>query len=281
MTTDAPRRAALDTTEILENVLSFLPPHTLFVIQRVSQQWRNIIAASPPIQEKMFLRCRVKSPEVWMLTNPGPRRDLTLPQYANPVYPDRKFRTVSASEVESGVWKKSSGGIEHLFTPVTLSPFLRREYGIISYYIEATNISMWTDVMPTKALAQHSSLKNTYLTDPPSKDCEAYLHYEARTSSSKPLSITGHARMLSDKPLIWGDVIDQSLASDSSVCLDGKKLTVAERIEVLEAERNDKAILSLGKGGCISLSANETKIRPMVLTDAEYLRYRPTENSSS
>jgi len=36
-TTNDPRRAALDITEILENVLSFLPPRILFGVQRVSR----------------------------------------------------------------------------------------------------------------------------------------------------------------------------------------------------------------------------------------------------
>jgi hypothetical protein len=67
-----PRRAALDIPEILENVLSFLPPRALFGVQRVSHLWKGTIAASPPIQENMFLRIRTKTPEIWMLTNPKP-----------------------------------------------------------------------------------------------------------------------------------------------------------------------------------------------------------------
>jgi hypothetical protein len=64
MTTDVPRRAALDTTEILENILRFLPPRTLFGVHRVSRQWKGLIARSPRIQERMFLRCQAKAPEV-------------------------------------------------------------------------------------------------------------------------------------------------------------------------------------------------------------------------
>jgi len=114
----APRRVR--QTEILEHVLSFLPPRALFVVQRVSQQWKDTIVTSPAIEEKMFLRCRIKTPEIWMLTNPD-RKPISVSADGMSTFPDHKFRTVSVSEVKSGDWKGSSGGIEHLFTPVTLS----------------------------------------------------------------------------------------------------------------------------------------------------------------
>lgn len=284
MAIEAPRRAALDTTEILENVLSFLPPHTLFVVQRVSQQWRNVIAASPPIQEKMFLRCRIKSPEIWMLTNPKPhfaRRRWTS-SVGERRFLDRKFRTVSASEVESGDWKKDSGGIEHLFTPVTLSPFLLRDHDLASFYIEGGTDFTYYSVLPTGPLAPHNSLRNTYLTDPPCKDCKAFIKYEACISLSKSLSFLRAVEFRSDKPVMLGDVFDRTFSSDSSSWTDQSNdhATVAEVIEELEKEKDFESVFSFKKGSLISHALKDTTIHPLALKNAEYLLYRPTENSS-
>jgi hypothetical protein len=48
----------LHIAELLERVLSFLPPKQIFAIQRVSCYWKEVITASPDIQEAMFLRAR-------------------------------------------------------------------------------------------------------------------------------------------------------------------------------------------------------------------------------
>lgn len=73
MTTDAPRQAALQTTEILENILSYLPNRNVFGVQRVCRQWKEVTAGSPTIQDKLFLKLRDETPETWILTNPVSR----------------------------------------------------------------------------------------------------------------------------------------------------------------------------------------------------------------
>lgn len=56
------------TCELLEGVLSYLPLKDLFVLQRVSKQWGKVNAASPQLQEKMFLRLQSKIPqETWVI----------------------------------------------------------------------------------------------------------------------------------------------------------------------------------------------------------------------
>jgi hypothetical protein len=40
-------------------------------------------------------------------------------------------------------------------------------------------------------------------------------------------------------------------------------------------------VLSIVRGGSLSLAVRDTIIRPLPLTDAEYLRYKPAEDSSS
>jgi hypothetical protein len=133
MITEIPLRVALNTTEILENVLSFLTPFSLFSLQRVCRQWRDLIASSPSIQETMFLRARDRLSEVWMSEKP-----LLPPFFQKERFSDflnQKFRVVSATEIESGAWKSSFGGAQHLFTLVTLNPLLSRardiDYGLV------------------------------------------------------------------------------------------------------------------------------------------------------
>jgi len=63
---DDPRSAChkvLETTELLEHIISFLPMKKIFTIQRVSKQWRDVIATSPSIEEKMFLRLKITPKE--------------------------------------------------------------------------------------------------------------------------------------------------------------------------------------------------------------------------
>jgi hypothetical protein len=176
MTTDASRRAALDTTEILENALSHLPNRTVFGVQRVCRQWKDVIAASPAIQEKLFLRLRGQT-ETWMLTNPISIDNFTI--YFEPRTVERNFRMVSDAELKSGEWRKESGRVEHLFTPTTLNPLLRPQEGISNYWIEESP-AFYVDLRPTANFAQHNSFRATYLTDPPCKECVVYINFAAR-----------------------------------------------------------------------------------------------------
>jgi hypothetical protein len=101
MTTDAPRQAALNTTEILENILTYLPNRAVFGVQRVCRQWRNTIASSPTIQEKLFLRLRHRTPETWMLTNPVSFYQYYYQEGNFDIQKhERKFRVAKAAEVE-------------------------------------------------------------------------------------------------------------------------------------------------------------------------------------
>lgn len=60
MALSASRHAVLETTELLESILVYLPFKELFVIQRVSRRFRDVIASSNQLQTKMFLRSCMK-----------------------------------------------------------------------------------------------------------------------------------------------------------------------------------------------------------------------------
>jgi hypothetical protein len=240
MTTDVPRRAALDTTEILDKILTFLSPRTLFGIQRVSRQWKDLIARSPPIQEKMFLRCQARAPEVWTLTNPKSEPDIPPAEMRALRYNyfelRRKFHTVSTAGVESGTWKSKSGGTQQLFTPVTLNPWLRRR--------SSTDKEI---LVESTVLELHNSLRNAYLTEPPCKEVKATMVFER--TGSQPL-ILSSATIRSDNPLTLGNVMDGTLTSTTwrlassaeAFSLAAKEITMAEKIEELEKQDSLRAV---------------------------------------
>ncbi|KAK3096425.1 hypothetical protein LTR53_019208, partial [Teratosphaeriaceae sp. CCFEE 6253] len=56
VTIDDPRQAVLETTELLEHILIHLPVATLFTVQQVCRQSQNLIATSPQLRMRLFLR---------------------------------------------------------------------------------------------------------------------------------------------------------------------------------------------------------------------------------
>jgi hypothetical protein len=57
----------LSTTELLEQILSFLPFKKIFITQQVSKYWKEVIADSRDIQQKLFNRLSAKPRELWAL----------------------------------------------------------------------------------------------------------------------------------------------------------------------------------------------------------------------
>lgn len=63
MAIDSARKAVFDTSELLERIIVHLPLKDIFVIQRVSHQFQNVITTSPDIQTKLFLRLKKQPAE--------------------------------------------------------------------------------------------------------------------------------------------------------------------------------------------------------------------------
>lgn len=103
----------LDTTELLECVLSHLPPKQIFGVQRVASLWRDVIARSLGIQEKLFLKLQHKPAELWAL--------LECARHAE--FEGRKLRLEKITS-EFDV-KSVSATDATLFMPVALNPFLQ------------------------------------------------------------------------------------------------------------------------------------------------------------
>lgn len=106
METDVSRQAVLNTNELLEGILAFLPPKQLFANQRVCKQWRNVIANSPELQRKMFLRVDEVPRQTW-----GLKIEISGPDHK--IHSElRRFDNCLPSPVWTPV------------TPITLSPHL-------------------------------------------------------------------------------------------------------------------------------------------------------------
>ncbi|KAK5715120.1 hypothetical protein LTR15_010536 [Elasticomyces elasticus] len=56
MTTDGPRQAVFATAELIENILMHAPVRSMFAVQRVSRQFRDIVVTSINLQQRMLLR---------------------------------------------------------------------------------------------------------------------------------------------------------------------------------------------------------------------------------
>lgn len=202
-----------------------------------------------------------------------------------PEFSDLKFRTVNATELETGSWRSNFDDTQCLFTPVNLNPWLRRIFNFDSYWMEGYN-GTFVDSVLEASFAHHNSLRDTYLSDPPCKECLMRMSYF--TQGESLLFI--RSQIESDKPLTLGDVIDQVLASKTwglckrratTIKTVTGEITFAEEINKLEKQRG-RAVKPRGLQFHLTLGgrAKESAIRPMVLTDDEYLLYRPAENVS-
>lgn len=160
MIAEMPLRAALNTTEIFEKVLSFLPPFDLFRLQRVCHQWTDLMARSPSIREKMFLRVRARTPETWMLIDPKRLPKLFSKDYTFSDFAGRGFCTASATEVESRNSKISSGVIHHLITPVTLNPLLSYKHHF-DFTLTKGACLFWATLESVTNVTQHNTQENS------------------------------------------------------------------------------------------------------------------------
>lgn len=192
---DSTRRAVFDTNELMEKTMSYLPSRELFILQRVSKQWRGVIAGSPVLQEKMFLRSQsATSKEIWLVNG----------------YNDGTFARSGSSYLRhvarAGVpeFRRADGdktAKKRIYIPTTLNSELRISNCARSpdsgFLLPTASLVLptppladmtaiervflgYTDVVsicirPT-AFRRNCSLLNTYLSDPPCRVAEGLSH---------------------------------------------------------------------------------------------------------
>lgn len=163
MRLNAARRAVLETTKILECILSFLPPKQLFGVQSVAHLWKDVICSSPAIPEKQFLRLQNKPAELWAMIECGLRADGFVFMQMEKITPD----------VKPTISNRTAGGKK--FTPVALNSFLQLsddpDYGRDGNNSccnrtrhSVPEITRFCDGL---IFDPNSSLLDTYISDPP------------------------------------------------------------------------------------------------------------------
>jgi hypothetical protein len=176
---DSPNSAchrALQTTELLENILVRLPVKDLFVHQKVSKRFQATIAESPAIRRKMFLRLSNTPREYWNYVCQyrwdGRRRRLKrlVFEVADPTTIPRD---------------------EQLVTPVTLNPILgvfstrrRQDLSCIGrkFFNRSHHEHVRLEVPEQSVVGRHSSLLATYISDPPCKVVKVSMTFTIQTT---------------------------------------------------------------------------------------------------
>jgi hypothetical protein len=154
MTTNASRKAVFETNELLEQIILCLPMKTIFGIQRVCRQFRDVIAASPKIQEKMFLRLRNIVPkEAWTL-------ETSIATQA-PWAEEARFR--KADENTKGrLWRPAV--LNPLFELTPIEEHLSSADRINSVTRRTETVEM---LLSSSHFGDHPSFLKTFITDPP------------------------------------------------------------------------------------------------------------------
>lgn len=127
----------------------------IFTVQSVSRQWKNTIAASPSLQEKMWLRMK-----------PGSIETSSMRQFCPAVFH----------------WNSVINPVQSLrfetLTPVAINPEFRLDEGCCSRDLGTNHLECEGDVVlhwgPAKIRQQFSFL-DTFITDPPCKTAEICL----------------------------------------------------------------------------------------------------------
>lgn len=112
MTTDGPRQAVFKTAELLENILLHLPAVKIFGVQRVCRQFRDVVATSAVIRQKLFLQPSGER-QTWFA-----RTD----QHHAGYYTDSDFPPADAYFATSDTI--GAGGNHKTTTPARLNPLL-------------------------------------------------------------------------------------------------------------------------------------------------------------
>jgi hypothetical protein len=154
MEADASRQAVLQTNELLESILSFLPQKDLFVVGRVSKSWRAAIVGSLGMRRKMMLRLDDATRQTWEVV-------FDDPYDKDPDHPVHMSRVdVDPVLVPSGSYPR------YYVKPVQLGPYFEHyHYQSDNEYdrIEGGEETIFLDPLRGVALGSHISLTNMRL----------------------------------------------------------------------------------------------------------------------
>lgn len=162
---ESARKSVFETNELLEHLLSCLPPINVFGVRRVSKSWNSVIAASVHLQEKVFLRLGSKPHELWTVDAEHKKGANLCGEYHKELKDtELKFRRIDVPPYPD---------TRSTVTPVTLNPVLhqrspaRYSNVVKTHYrwqgTEFVDFNGWVDGFQIG----EASLWRTYLTNPP------------------------------------------------------------------------------------------------------------------
>ncbi|KAI7180984.1 hypothetical protein KC316_g8534 [Hortaea werneckii] len=186
MTTDAARRAVFETAELLENIFIQLPPRKIFVFQRVCKQFRDIVATSVKLQQRLFLHSDGTEAQEWRVA----AKDDADSSNSDWV---RTCRFIKSTEIP-----EPDEDVGETFKPVRLGHALKveeLECGKSASFAYPFP-HQWVDFRQDMYCVGESSLAKTYLTHPPTQDVildvrlrnksDDHMRYEGEVEVSNP-----------------------------------------------------------------------------------------------
>lgn len=190
MTTDGPRKAVFATTELLEHMLSPLPPRTLFGCLRTSRKFRDVITNSIDLQRKMGLRDAGTERQLWAVKWPK----------------GTPLDTVSFERVHNRILGPE---IRKLVTPVELSFVLKHIcYGKSAAYRAMLGFEQ-AKMLPVRRFAGTPSWRNILLTQPPTAEAEIHLTWDIQNKTVAGGSVRRIVQ--SDSGVTFGHLFDAVL----------------------------------------------------------------------
>lgn len=159
----------LETPELLEMIVSSLPPLEILVNQRVSPMWHGVISNSPPIQRALFLRpdwsLEAKSFNAWRPVNkPGerPKNNRMLRRVLDGRYPTVTLKITNDDEPEREGMESPDDSFD-LHVPRKS----KSDYGHWSWDV---NITYPGDMSPSEdpaVLYENASWRKMFICQPP------------------------------------------------------------------------------------------------------------------
>lgn len=142
--TSSPMSRVLGTYELLERILLHLPLKNLYVLQRVSTTWRDLIERSKPIQQKMFIAA-AQEPQC-------PTNKAVENEFSQPLYPTiNDFRLNPLLHTYCALHGNYSDTSDHRFGCVNLFPRCASQegdkLGIFIYSLLKDNLPAVQDML--------------------------------------------------------------------------------------------------------------------------------------
>lgn len=233
-------QAVLNTAELLENILLYVPFFNLIISQRVSTLWRYTITQSTPLKQKLFLaaepiqhRWRIAGVTQEFLQSIETVRATGLPLLPHHLHSRLPTRdtVVPTQEVY----------------PVRLNPILAHDgprlnpepkpalwtFGVWNFFNQRAFAHL-TRTLHRKP--REASWRRMYLCNPPCTEVKALLTFEVSMVPVHSATVGVHVK--EDAGITFGLLVDRAmeaeiLTMDEKKCLKGQA-TAAEYVEYLE-----------------------------------------------